>query len=296
MSYLFLIFAQLMVGVNIVGSKYLLHDVSVTFLLVVRFWVAALWLFVIYYMQPKRKRLQNIQAEKFNKTDFTYLILQALCAGALFNLLLLTGLQYTSASVAGIITSALPAMIAIFSVFLLRERLTRTAILSILLAVLGLVLINFHGLHAGGGSNLKGSLIVILALLPESLYYVLCKIHQVRMPLILLAAWINLINGVVVLPLWVLHSHAMSVHLTSVAWWVVFAVTVSTAMFYLFWYMGCRGVHASLTGMFTAIMPIATLILSWLFLNEMITLLQVGGMLLVIASIFIYAYGNKKIK
>ncbi|MDF1655022.1 MAG: DMT family transporter [Coxiellaceae bacterium] len=294
MAYLFLVLAQLSVGVNIVGSKYLLHDVSVTFLLLVRFWVAALWLFIIYWLQPKSRRLSSAHPEKFNKTDFTYLILQALCAGALFNLLLLTGLKYTSASVAGIITSALPAMITIFSVILLRERLTRMRVLSVVLAVSGLVIINLHGFRLGGASNLKGSLIVILALLPESLYYVLCKIHLVRMPLVLLSAWINLINGIVVLPLLIVHPDAMNIHLSVSSWWVLLAVTISTAAFYLFWYMGCRGVQASLAGMFTAIMPISTLLLSWLFLSEVITLLQGVGMLLVIGSIFLYAKGKDK--
>ncbi|MDF1796332.1 MAG: DMT family transporter [Coxiellaceae bacterium] len=290
--YLYLVLAQLAVGVNIVGSKYLLQDVSVTFLLMTRFWVAAFWLFLIYYLQPKRQRQKQAPVEKFNKQDFTYLILQALCAGALFNLLLLTGLRYTSASVAGIITSAIPAMITLFSVILLRERLTRTGVLSVILAVLGLVIINLHGFHAGGSSNLKGALIIILSLLPESLYYVLCKIHRVRMPLILLAAWINLINGIVILPLLIVHPEAMHVHLSAASWCVLLAVTVSTAMFYMFWYMGCRGVQASLAGMFTAIMPIATLLLSWAFLSETITLLQAAGMLLVIGSIFLYARGK----
>ncbi|MDF1759047.1 MAG: DMT family transporter [Coxiellaceae bacterium] len=290
--YVYLVLAQLMVGVNIVASKYLLQDISVTFLLMARFWLAAVWLFAVYYLQPKRMRQRQQSAHAFQKKDFTYLILQSLCAGALFNLLLLTGLQYTSASVAGIITSAIPAMVAIFSVVLLRERLNKIAILSVVLAFMGLVIINLHGFHVGRGSNLKGSLIIVLSLLPESLYYVLCKIHQVRMPLILLAAWINLINGIVVLPLLVVHPDAMNVHLSLMSWLVVLVVlvvTLSTALFYAFWYMGCGGVQASLAGMFTAIMPIATLLLSWLFLSEVITLLQAAGMLLVIGSIFLYA-------
>ena len=57
----------------------------------------------------------------------------------------------------------------------------------------------------------------------------------------------------------------------------------------IFWFMGCEKVDGMLVSLSTAVMPVATVILAWIILNEHLTLLQFSGMFLVIASIVIYA-------
>lgn len=295
MAYVFLVLAQVSVGVNIVGSKYLLPHMSVIALLVARFWLAGILLFACHGFLPRSKQ----PLAQLTKRDFVFLILQALFAGALFNLLLLAGLQYASASVAGVITAALPAMITIFSVLLLKERLSLYGVACVLLAVVGLIIVNAHGIGGSSGAGLhhtqlKGVLILLLALLPESLYYVLCKMHRVNMPLFLLSAWINVINGIVILPVLLFHHSALLVSLSGSLMVVLLLVCGSSALFYVCWYLGCRQVSGSVAGLFTAVMPIATLVLSWLFLSEGLSVLQMVGLLLVITSIIMYARGHAR--
>lgn len=288
MAYLWLVLAQTSVGVNIVGSKILLSTLPVTLLLLLRFWIAAIALFVCSLFERRPSYVTE-----FKRRDAVHLVLQALCAGALFNALMLTGLRYTPANIAGIITAALPAMIAIFSWLLLRERIGLKGAACIGLAVLGLILVN--GAHAGVAAplQLRGPAIIVLALLPEALYYVLCKLHRVNLPIFRLAAWINAINGIVVLPAILVHPSMWPQHVSNQQWLLIAMVGASTALFYVFWYRGCLQVKGSIAGMMTAVMPIATLLLSWLLLSERLNAWQALGMVLVLSSIVVHARAQR---
>lgn len=288
MAYLWLVLAQTAVGVNIVGSKVLLSSVSVIMLLLLRFWIAAIALFVCSLFERRPAYLQD-----FTRRDALHLVMQSLCAGALFNALMLTGLRYTPANIAGVITAALPAMIALFSWLLLRERIGLKGAACIALAVLGLMLVNGgHGQQANA-VPWRGPAIIVLALLPEALYYVLCKIHRVNLPIFRLAAWINFINGLVVLPALLVEPQALSMAIAAKTWLLVTAVGASTALFYVFWYRGCMQVKGAIAGMMTAVMPVATLMLSWLFLSERLSAIQAVGVVLVLLSIVVHARAQR---
>ena len=56
----------------------------------------------------------------------------------------------------------------------------------------------------------------------------------------------------------------------------------------MFWYYGCEKVDGMLASLSTAIMPISTIILAWLFLGEQLTMIQLLGMGIIIASVLSY--------
>ena len=123
--FLALILSQIMVAVNIVGSKHLLTHISSLFILCARFIIASLFLLLIYLALHRKSRYKTKASLKdLNAKTWFIIIAQALCAGVFFNFLFLTGLHYTDANVAGIITSVLPAIIALLSVIFLREHMT----------------------------------------------------------------------------------------------------------------------------------------------------------------------------
>jgi len=117
----FLLLAQLMVGVCIVASKSLLKSTPAITILTIRFSIGFLFLLFIHFLSSKDK-LAPLRS--LSRVDWTFIVAQALCAGAFFNILVLFGLKYTTAGVVGIITSALPAIVVIFSIIFLKERLT----------------------------------------------------------------------------------------------------------------------------------------------------------------------------
>uniref|UniRef100_UPI000379FF8B DMT family transporter n=1 Tax=Legionella tunisiensis TaxID=1034944 RepID=UPI000379FF8B len=138
---LFLILAQTMVGLNIVSSKYLLSAIPILFMLTLRFGIAALILLPLHWLTPARQLTIKQHFSVLKKTDWLFILAQAFSAGVLFNCLMLLGLHYTDANMAGIITSALPATIALMSWLILGEKISIKTGICILFATLGLVII-----------------------------------------------------------------------------------------------------------------------------------------------------------
>lgn len=292
-SYMLLLLAQMMVGVCIVGAKALLVTMPPLTILTVRFIIAFLLLLSFHFVFSEQKiRILRVLSGK----DWIYIVAQAICAGALFNILLLFGLKHTSASVAGIITSALPAIVAIFSVVFLRERLTVFTVLCIAFALIGLIIINAHNFHVGDSGNIFGDLIILISLLPEAAYYVLSKIYKNKLPVFLIAALMNGINVPIFLLLSYFSHDSFSLNFDWHQILLLLTISAGSALFYVFWFIGCRKVHGSSAGLSTAFMPIATLVIAWIFLGETISLFQMLGMVLVILSIFFNASVNLKRK
>lgn len=291
-SILSLIVAQMVTGVNITGSKFLVSHLSIIALLEIRFIVGSL---VLLACMPFIKKNNNAQStiSSLNKKDWLILIVQALCAGMFFNLLMLSGIQFTSASMAGLITSTLPAMIIILSFIIFRQRITRFKALCILFATIGLIAINGSSLssHDFSALSIIGDMIIFLAMIPEALYYVISKFKNTQLPAVKSAFLMNLINAIAMIPLLFFANWHELLGLSFNAYFVLLLVSVASALFYLFWFMGCDQVSASTAGLVTAAMPISTLAFSFIFLGEHITLVQGVGTLLILLSI---VFGARK--
>ena len=238
----------------------------------------------------RRKSQKNIVRFRYlNCRDWLYFITQALCAGFLFSLLSNYGIYYANANVAGIIMSALPAVITLFAILFLKERLTRAELACIASAVCGLLIVSAQHTSLRQSYNILGILLLCLALLPEATYYTLMKKHPIKASALSSAAMINCIN----IPLISVIIYLMHVNFFVAAyaqhWLLLLVVGIATGLFYVFWFLGSRLVSGSTAGIMTAFMPIGTLILSRIFLGESLGVYQLLGMLLIISSIIIYA-------
>ena len=284
-SYGFLFIAQAMVAINIVAAKVLLADYPIFFILLLRFTLASLFLFLLHFMTHRAPKNDSFgqQMKQLTAKDWQFLIAQGLCAGALFNCLLFWGLQYTNANLAGIITSALPAIIVILSLIFLRERLTQGKALCVSLAVIGLCVVNFQHLTSPG--NVSGDLIILLSLLPEAAYYILIKLHPNRLPVFLASAIVNAMNIPLLLPLMLWTTDLSTLHFSFQFEEIILLMSFSSGAFYVFWCLGCHAVNGTTSGLFTAIMPLMTLLIAWAALHETITSWQFVGMLIVITSV-----------
>ena len=285
----FLILAQTMVGVNIVSSKLLLTSIPVLVLLDIRFILASFILFSLHWTTPARHESMLMPFLKLNLRDWGFIIAQALSAGVLFNCLMLTGLNYTDANVAGIITSALPAIIAIMSWLMLGEKISSQKALCVVFATLGLIMIAYDKYDGIGKSHsFFGDVIVLLSLLPEAGYYILFKLYPNKLPMFLVSALLNAINALILLPaLFFIDWTPSAIHLSS--WLILLTLGLSSGLFYVFWFIGSQRVDGIMASLSTATMPVATVILAWLILNEQLTLMEFIGMSVVILSIVLYA-------
>ena len=286
---LFLTLAQTMVGINIVVSKFLLSSIPVLIILAIRFALATFILLPLHWATPARQLSVYAHFSKLKSKDWMFLIGQALCAGVLFNCLMLVGLNSTDANVAGIITSALPAIIAVMSWLILSEKISAQKSFCVAFATAGLLVIGYGKLKGTSiAHSFFGYTIVLLALLPEAAYYILCKLYSNRLPLFLTTALLNGVNAILLLPAIFLMYWDPSL-ITALSWFILFIIGLSSGLFYVFWFLGAQRVDGVMASLSTAVMPVVTVILAWVILGEQLTRIEFVGMMLVISSIVLYA-------
>ncbi len=253
-----------LVGSNVGLGKAIVAHVPILLFALLRFVVAIVCLSPWY--RPARMR-------RVSRREWFNLFLQAFFGTFLFTLLMLGGVRLTSAMSAGVITSTIPATVAILSWLVLRERLSRRTVLSVLLAVAGIAVLNIArgGHHGGGGSDaLLGNLMVMGAVVCESIYVILSKRLAQTLAAIEICAYTHLIGGLLMLPLGLVplldfDATTVPLHVWAMVLW--YALSASVFSFWL-WMKGIRHVPAQLAGVFTSVLPIAAALYGIVFLGE----------------------------
>jgi drug/metabolite transporter (DMT)-like permease len=290
LGYFELVLAQCCVGSAIVMAKYLIHSIPIMLLLSLRFTICAV--IMVGYTQSRGIKIHvNHLGDRLSRKDWLVLFVQAMCGGLLFNLFIVNGMHYTTATTAGIISSTIPAAITIMSIFLLKESISRNQILAIIFAVLGLVIICLGGQSADMAPssiamNLLGDILILLAVIPESLLTIIAKWYGAHVKPIVMAAIVLVFNAIMFIPF--LINGLLTYDLTTITlfqWIVVIGYALCSVLFYQFWYKGLSVVSANTAALFTCVMPVSAAILSALFLHEVLTTTNLLGMFMVLLSI-----------
>ncbi|WP_348621012.1 DMT family transporter [Paenibacillus polymyxa] len=115
-TYMELVIATSIVGSSVVVGKLVVMRLPVFLSQSASLAVALLFLVPIVFIKKYSLRI--------SKRDALILFIQALIGMFLFRVLMLYGLAYASASESGILTSLTPAIVALLSYVLLREKIT----------------------------------------------------------------------------------------------------------------------------------------------------------------------------
>ncbi|MFP6558581.1 DMT family transporter [Paraburkholderia sp. B3] len=258
---LFLVAAMLLVGSNVGIGKSIVAFIPVPLFALLRFVIA------LAVLAPL---LRAAKMQRVKRGEWINLFLQALFGTFGFTLLMLGGVHRTSAVAAGVITSTIPAVVALFSWCFLRERPDARALASIALAIAGIAVINLA--HADGGSpqSLAGNLMVLGAVCCESLYVILSRRLTQTLEPIDICAYTHLFGFLLMLPVGLPYAlsfdyPAVPAGIWGLALW--YGLSASIFSFWL-WMKGIRHVPGSIAGVFTAVLPVAAAIYGMVFLDE----------------------------
>ncbi|EST54267.1 membrane protein [Brevibacillus panacihumi W25] len=281
--------AMAIVGSSVVFGKIIASRFPVFLASELRFIIASAILLALFY---RREKTLPAPAPR----HMLSLFLQALTGVFLFNICMLYGLRYTTAIEAGIITSTLPAVVGIIAFLFLKEHLTAKKGLGILLAVCGVLLINFVGEGAGSPSSIIGNLLIFAAVVGEALFITLGKkISTVVSPL-MISTLMSLFGVLLFLPFAIYEALYFDFHSVGVLDWlnILYFGVVVTVIAFLLMYQGLSKVSASSAGVLTSVLPVSSLILSAVILQETITLYHLLGMGFVFGAIFILSLEPKE--
>lgn len=287
MSYSLLAIAQAALASNVIIGKIVLTQLPTFVFLGIRFFISSvllsiMMLFVNCKITADSHPIGNLQVK-----DCSFLFGQALTGGFLYNFLFYQGVQLTTATDAGIISSTLPAMIAVCAFFFLKEKLDRNKILAIILAILGIIVINLDYSNPDAQArDLLGNALILLAMVPEAFYSIFNKFISPRIHPVggsVVVSWLVFLMMFPIMCLeWVeMDSSQVSIH-------VFFLSALGgffSALFFVAWTLGLAKVSASRASIFGGVLPVVTAILGWYFLEESFTWYTITGITFVFASL-----------
>lgn len=254
-----------MVGSYVALSKPLTELMPVGLLATLRFAIAAV------VMLPWLRRTAG--DAPLDRRIVGELTLQSFFGNFLFSLLMLSGVALTSAAAAGLVLSSLPAVVALLSWLLLRERLSAAGWLAVALAVAGVALLSLARApvaETGGSRPVLGVLLVFGCVVCEAIYVIIGKRLTAHLSARRISALINLIGLVLMLPLGLAQAHGFDFATLDAGHWALlmfYSLAASMWSTWL-WLTGLTRVPASHSGVFTIALPVTATSIGVLFLGE----------------------------
>jgi drug/metabolite transporter (DMT)-like permease len=288
LAYLMLAAAMATVGSTVVASKVIGQGLPPFTATALRFALALPCFLVLM-------RLTRTRWPRPGWRDALLLCAQALCGSVGYTVCLIAGTRLASASAAGVLIGALPAMAALVSLVLLRERPRAGVLAAIGLATAGVVLVAAGGAGTNGAHSLRGDLLVLLAVLCESLFILLNKRLRAPWPPLALATAMAALGLLGALPFAAgellrqpLHGSASA--LAGAAYYAA----VPTVAGYWLWYAGAARVPGTEASLFTAVAPASGVLLAAMLLGERIAPRMLAGLALVVGAVLVQALPSRR--
>jgi drug/metabolite transporter (DMT)-like permease len=194
-----------------------------------------------------------------------------------------TALTMASAGLVAILLYLYPAIVAILSTLLFKERITGLKVLALLLALTGTVLT----IGLGGGGNLLG---IVLAMIAPFIYsaYILTGTKITKQVGVLPSSNVVMISASVVFGGFVAIK-GLNTPQTLVGWGGVFAIALlSTVIAIITFFAGLKRIGPTNASMLSTFEPVTTVVLAAIVFGEEIGIMRiVGGILILIAVILL---------
>ncbi|MCR6109762.1 DMT family transporter [Bacillus sp. A301a_S52] len=289
-AHLKIIFAMAIVGSFVVAGKLLVENVPVFLASGLRFLIAAL------ILVPLLLKIEGIPV--FTKKDMKILFLQAISGVFLFSIFMLYGLKYTTAIEGGIITSTLPAVVAIIAFIILKEKLTSFTITGILLAVGGTLVINISGAFSDierGAAPILGNLLILGAVIGEALFIIFGKSISKTVSPLAVSTMLSVFGTIFFLPFAIYEATSFALMEISLKDWglIFYSGIIVTVFAFVLMYQGIEKIPASTAGVLTSVMPMSAVLFSFLILKESLSSFHAIGMLCVLAAVCLISFDSK---
>jgi drug/metabolite transporter (DMT)-like permease len=229
-------------------------------------------------------------AVKLSGADLRLLGLLGL--GVLGNhLLILMGLNYVSGAVGGVIIGSSPVVTALLSALLIRDVPLRAVWAGALLSFAGVGVVSVAGFQAAGDQPLLGSLLVFLGVVSWALYSIGSRSIMERLSALTVNWTTLLVATVLQIPLlWTDHKMigAGIGSVTTSDWLALgYLVVFATAVAQQAWLFGVKGIGPSRASVFGNLTPVAAIGLSALILGEAVGLIEIIGIGLILAGVWV---------
>lgn len=201
------------------------------------------------------------------------IFLEAFVGSFLFTIFMVLGVSRSGAVAAGVIMSAIPAVIAVLSWLVLREAIHRRVVAAIFCGVAGIVLLALAAPSSGQPTHQGdwlGYLLLGCTVLCEACYAVIGKQLTAVLSPKRISAMVNLWGFVLMMPPGLYIAWNFDFAAVSMGIWLLllfYAMSASVWTIWL-WLTGLKRVPASRAGVFTVMLPVGAASVGVLFLGE----------------------------
>ncbi len=207
------------------------------------------------------------------------------------HLLILMGLNYVSGAVGGVIIGSSPVVTSALSALLIRDVPLRAVWAGALLSFAGVGVVSVAGFQAAGDQPLLGGTLVFLGVVSWALYSIGSRTIMERMSA-LTVNWTTLMVATVLqIPLLWTDQKMMNAGFGSVTtsdWLALgYLVVFATAVAQQAWLFGVKGVGPSRASVLGNLTPVAAIGLSALILGEAVGLIEILGICLILAGVWV---------
>ncbi len=284
MPYLLLILTTLFWAGNFVLARAIHLDMQPFTLAFLR-WVLALLIIAPWWL-PRAWRLRQVL-----KDNLPILFLQGFLGVACFNTLVYFGVQYTQASNAMLMQSAVPLMILLLGALMFGERASGRQWLGVILSLAGVMVLISRGqleVLTGFAFN-EGDLWIFLAMLSWSFYTISLRWRPAGLDGLTFFGFSVLVGVLVLFPLmlWEQGGHLVIPSTEPFLLTVLYMAIFPSILSFLFWNLGVERLGAATAGLFIHLMPMFGLLLATVFLGERLGLYHLVGILLIFTGLYI---------
>jgi drug/metabolite transporter (DMT)-like permease len=212
------------------------------------------------------------------------------------------GLTLVESTLAAVIISTIPLFAPVLAFAILRERIGWANVLGIIVSLVGV----FFVIYEPGGqfnANPWGVALLFLAVFAAICYATTLRKISTHYSTLNVIFYQSLLGLIFFVPTFFLTDYPtiqyLKVSANSLVALVMLSVFASVIAFVLFAW-AVRQVGVTRTNVFVNLIPVFTAILSWLVLDELITLTKWSGIVVVVLGLFVSQWGkmkfNKKIE
>ena len=200
----------------------------------------------------------------------------------------LYGLQWTTTGHSALLYGLTPLFVMLFAAWKLRERITRWRVAGVTLAFSGVVVVLFEkGIQLAPG-QFTGDILVLIAVIAWALYTVLGKPLIVKYGAMVVTARAMTYGTILFLPLGLTSIFDFEPSTVGITAWtgLLYCALLTSVVAYSLWFWALKYIDATRVAVFNNFQPIIAALLGWALLGEPLTLIFVGGGVLVLIGVF----------
>ena len=230
--------------------------------------------------------------KKLSKRDMLFILLSSVFI-ALHFWLWITSLSYTSIASSVILVTSHPVFVAVISYFLWRERLNKLAISGIVVALIGVIFINYGGFTLSSEA-FWGDLLALVAGFAMGAYLIIGGQLRARIDILPYLTIIYTCSAVILLAATMILGYSLFGYSPITYVMLILLAVVPQVVGHSSLNIAVRSIPVTFVSVAVLGEPVGATILGYFFLNEIPTANEIAGGLIILGGIFTVMRGKPK--